>query len=126
LTGDKLEVAMRGKARTPKKYVIRAVVFQDGEWLCAQCLEYDFVAQAKTLPKLGRALQQLVVGHIVVRFRHAREPFRGLPRAPERYWTMFRASRLALPASMLKLGSLRSRGIVVAPPQIRIAIPSAA
>src|SRR5213080_3956349 len=103
---------MGSRARAPRKYAIRAVVFQEGEWLCA-----------KSLPKLCRALQQLIVGHVVVRLRHGQQPFRDLPRAPAKYWTMFRESRLALPAPMFKLGALRSHGVVVAPPQIRIAVP---
>jgi hypothetical protein len=117
---------MGTKTKAARKYAIRAVVFQEGDWLCAQCLEYDLVAQARSLPKLCRALQQLVVGHVAVRVRHGRQPFRDLPRAPEKYWTMFRQSRLALPAPMFKLGALKSHGILVAPPQVRIAAPSAA
>jgi len=119
-------VSMRSKRRAARKYAIRAVVFQDGEWLCAQCLEYDLVVQAKSLQQLSRALQKLIVGHIVVRLRHKQQPFRDIPRAPEKYWAMFRQSRLKLPATMFKLGVLRSRGVVVAPPQVRIAAPSAA
>jgi hypothetical protein len=124
MAGDNLPVNIRAGAAS--KYAVRAVVFQEGEWLCAQCLEYDLVAQAKSLPRLSRALQQLIVSHVVVRLRHERQPFRDLPRAPEKYWTMFRQSRLALPAPMFKLGALRSRGVVIAPPRIRIATRSAA
>jgi hypothetical protein len=124
MAGDNLPVNIRAGAA--RKSAIRAVVFQEGEWLCAQCLEYDLVAQAKSLPRLSRALQQLIVSHVVVRLRHERQPFRDLPRAPEKYWTMFRQSRLALPAPMFKLGALRSRGVVIAPPRIRIATRSAA
>jgi len=123
---DNLHVNVGTKARAAKKYAIRAVVFQEGEWLCAQCLEYDLVAQAKTLPTLCRALQQLVVGHVALRLRHSQQPFRDVPRAPEKYWTMFRQSRLTLPAPLFKLGVLRSHGFIVGPPQIRIAVPSAA
>jgi hypothetical protein len=119
-------VSMGNKRRAARKYAIRAVVFQEGEWLCAQCLEYDLVVQAKSLQQLSRALQKLIVGHIVVRLRHEQQPFRDLPRAPEKYWAMFRQSRLKLPAAMFKLGVLRSRGVVMAPPQVRIAVPSAA
>jgi hypothetical protein len=39
-------------------------------WLCAQCLEYDLVAQAKSLQQLSKALQRLIVGHVAVRLRH--------------------------------------------------------
>jgi hypothetical protein len=117
---------MGTKVRAARKYAIRAVVFQEGEWLCAQCLEYDLVAQAKSLPQLSRALQRLIAGHVAVSLRHKQQPFRDLPRAPEKYWTMFRRSRLALPAPMFKLGALRSHGVIVAPPEVRIAAPSAA
>ena len=125
MCGDNV-VSMGSKPRAARKYAVRAVVFQEGEWLCAQCLEYDLMVQAKNLQQLSRARQKLILGHIVVRLRHKQQPFRDLPRAPEKYWAMFRRSRLKLPAPMFKLGVLRSRGVVVAPPQIRIAAPSAA
>lgn len=119
-------VSMRNRSRSARKYAIRAVIFQEGEWLCAQCLEYDLVAQAKSLRQLSRALQRLIVGHVAVRLRHNQQPFRDLPRAPEKYWAMFRQSRLKLPAPMFKLGALRAHGVVIAPPQVRVAAPSAA
>lgn len=124
--GDSLQVGMGTRARTAKKYAIRAVVFQEGEWLCAQCLEYDLVAQAKNVRQLSRALQRLIVGHVAVRLRHEQQPFHDLPRAPEKYWAMFRQSRLTLPAPMFRLDALKSHGVVVAPPQLRIAAPGAA
>ena len=123
--GDNV-VSMASKPRLPRKYAVRAVVFQEGEWLCARCLEYDFVVQAKTLQQLSRALQLFIVGHIAVRLRHNQRPFRDLRRAPEKYWAMFRRSRLKLPAPMFKLSVLKAHGVVVAPPQVRIAAPSAA
>jgi hypothetical protein len=123
--GDNV-VTMRSRARTAKRYAIRAIVFQEGEWLCARCLEYDFVVQAKTLPQLSRALKLFLAGHIAVRLRHNQRPFLDLRRAPEKYWAMFRQSRLKLPAPLFKIGVLKSNGFVVAPPQIRIAAPSAA
>ena len=107
-------ISMRRRPRAVRKYVIRAIVFQEGEWLCAQCLEYNLVAQAKSLKQLSRALQRLIVAHVAVRLRHKQQPFRDLPRAPEKYWAMF------------KIGALRSRGVVVAPPRVRVAAPSAA
>jgi hypothetical protein len=119
-------VSMSRRSRAVRKYAIRAVVFQEGEWLCARCLEYDFVVQAKTLQQLSKALQLFIVGHIAVRLRHSQRPFHDLRRAPEKYWAMFRRSRLRLPAPMFKLGVLKSHGVVVAPPQIRIAAPNAA
>jgi hypothetical protein len=38
-------VDMGNKPRVARKYSVRAVVFQEGEWLCAQCLEYDLAVQ---------------------------------------------------------------------------------
>jgi len=73
--GDNV-VSMGSKPRAARKYSVRAVVFQEGEWLCAQCLEYDLMVQAKNLQQLSRALQKLIVGHIVVRLRHKQQPFR--------------------------------------------------
>lgn len=119
-------VSMARKSRAAKKYAIRAVVFQEGDWLCARCLEHDFVVQAKTLQQLSRALQVFIIGHIAVRLRHNQRPFHDLPRAPEKYWVMFRRSRLKLPAPLFKLGALKSNGVVVAPPEVRIAAPNAA
>ena len=118
-------ISMRRRPRAVRKYVIRAVVFQEGEWLCAQCLEYNLVAQAKSLKQLSRALQRLIVAHVAARLRHKQQPFRDLPRAPDKYSAMFKRSRLNLPAPMFKIGAL-SRGIVVAPPRVRVAAPSAA
>ena len=96
-------VSIGSKPRSPRKYAVRAVVFQEGEWLCARCLEYDFVVQAKTPQQLSRALQLFIVGHIAVRLRHNQRPFRDLRRAPEKYWAMFRRSRLTLPAPIFRL-----------------------
>ena len=123
---DTLSVSMGAKARKRRRYAIRAVIFQEGEWLCAQCLEYDLVAQAKSLPQLFRALERLIVGHIAVRLRHKQQPFRDLPRAPRKYWTLFRRSRLALPAPTFRVGALRSHGVIVAAPEVRIAALDAA
>jgi hypothetical protein len=109
-----------------KRYTIRAVVFQEGDWLCVQCLEYDLVAQAKSLPKLSRAFHQLIMGHIAVRIRHKQQPFEGLARAPQKYWKMFQRSRLALPTEMFSLNGVKKHGFVVRPPELRVAPPTAA
>jgi len=79
------------------------------------------VVQAKSLMQLSRALQHFIVGHLAVRLRHNQQPFQDLRRAPEKYWAMFRRSRLELPAPMFKLGVMKFHGVVVPPPQVRIA-----
>src|SRR5437867_8429952 len=49
MCGDNV-VSMSSKARAPRKYAIRAVVFQEGEWLCAQCLQPSRRATPEDLP----------------------------------------------------------------------------
>src|SRR5437870_2340438 len=56
MCGDNV-VSMSSKSRAPRKYAVRAVVFQEGEWLRAQCLGYDRMVQAKNLQQLSRALR---------------------------------------------------------------------
>ena len=90
---------MKTKAST-KRYTVRAVVFQEGDWLCVQCLEYDLVTQVKSLPQLYKAFRRLIVGHIALRLQHSQQPFAGLSRAPRKYWKMFQRSRLALPTQI--------------------------
>ena len=64
-----------------------------------QCLEYDLVTQAKSLPQLYKAFRRLIVGHIALRLQHS-QPFAGLSRAPRKYWKIFQRSRLALPTQI--------------------------
>ncbi len=55
-----------GEKRTPtmeqKQVALRVVVFQEGEWVCGQCLEHDIAARAKTLEDCLHEFERLVVG----------------------------------------------------------------
>jgi len=55
---------------------LRIVIFQDGEWLCAHCLEYDLATQAKNLDDLRYDLERMIVGHIAVSLANGLKPFR--------------------------------------------------
>ena len=72
---------------------IRAVAFNDekGFW-CAQCLEYDITAQARTVEELRKEFSSLLLSYIQVRADLKRAPFAGLPRAPRRFYRMYEAS----------------------------------
>src|SRR5262245_13515907 len=109
------------KKVSSRRYIIRAVVFQEGEWLCVQCLDYNLATQAKTLLGLNRAFQQLIIGHIAIRLRHNQRPFEGLRRAPKKYWAMFERSKLPLPAQMLNVNGRKSHGPIIARSIIRVA-----
>ena len=71
---------------------IRAVLFQDAEWWCAQCLEYDVAAQAHTLPELRAELERILTAHALLDMENSIEPFANLPRAPQRFFDMYRAA----------------------------------
>lgn len=68
---------------------LRTVIFREGEWWVAQCLDFDIATQAKTLKDLAYELQRVLVGHMVVCRQEGITPFVHLPKAPEKYWDMF-------------------------------------
>ena len=107
---------------------VRVVVFQEGDWVCAQCLEYDIAAQGKTLDDCLYELERLVVGQIAISIENGLDPLRGLNPAPRRFWDWFEHSKIPLPAARFQFTAdeLDRHGVVVEPPQIRIAQPQAA
>ncbi len=64
---------------------LRVVIFQEGEWLCTHCLEYDLATRAKSLDDLRYDLERMIVGHIAISLKHGLKPFHNLRRAPEKY-----------------------------------------
>lgn len=101
---------------------LRVVVFREGDWLCAQSVDFALGVQARTLPALYRAFQRLIVSHIVVRRRHDMKPFADLPPANSKYREMFaRSMDLPLPAQIIKA----PRGIDIPPAKIRVHIAPA-
>lgn len=108
-----------------KVYTVRAVVFQEGEWLSAQCLEYDIATQARTLEDLDYELQRILFGHIATSKKLHREPFEGIPRAPQKFWDMFDQSKIPLPPTKVTFKK-PTAGITLSPPSLRVAAPRAA
>ena len=115
---------MKTRRRTSRRIALRAVVFQEGDWLCVQCLEYNLATQARTLRQLYKDLHRLILGHIAVRLRHNQRPFEGLPRAPQKYWNMFERSKIPL-STQVGFEPVKSNGLVVLPPEVRVAQPAA-
>lgn len=99
---------------------LRIVIFQEGEWLCAHCLEYDFSTQAKSLDDLRYDLERMIVGHIAVSLANGLKPFRNGKRAPEKYWMMFKRSKICLPQQSFGL-KIKKRGVKIPTPEIRVA-----
>ncbi len=115
---------MNTKRKAARKIAIRAVVFQEGDWLCVQCLEYNLATQAPSLDELYKGLHRLILGHIAVRLHHNQQPFEGLPRAPRKYWNMFARSKIPLSARK-SFVPVKTDGLVVPPPEVRVAQPTA-
>src|SRR3972149_10541583 len=88
--GVKLRTAVRNGR-------LRVVIFQEGEWLCAHCLEYDFATQAKSLSDLQSGLERLIAGHIAISPKHGLKPFRNVRQAPAKYWEPFRRWKISPP-----------------------------
>jgi hypothetical protein len=99
---------------------LRIVIFQEGQWLCGHCLEYDLATQARNLDDLLYDLERMIVGHIVLSLENGVKPLRNGRRAPEKYWLMFRRSKIALPRPRFGAKTKR-RGIRVPTPEIRVA-----
>jgi hypothetical protein len=117
---------MKAKRRVPRRIAIRALVFQEGDWVSARCLEYDLATQARTLPRLYESLRRLILGHIAVRLHQNQRPFEGLKPAPSKYWNMFERSKIPLSDDTRCFTPVRSNGFVVLPPKLRVAPPEAA
>ena len=107
---------------------VRVIVFQEGDWVCAQCLEYDIAAQGKTLDDCLYELDRLIAGHIAISIEHGVEPLRGLKPTPRRFWEWFERSKILLPATPFPFTAddFDRHGVVVAPAQVRVAQPQAA
>lgn len=99
---------------------LRVVIFQEGDWLCAHCLEYDFATQARSLDALRRDLDRMIAGHVAISLAHGLKPFANRRRAPERYWALFRRSKIALPPQSFGI-KIRQRGVNIPIPEIRVA-----
>lgn len=99
---------------------LRVVIFQEGNWLCARCLEYDIGTQARTQEALLRDLGRMIAGHIALSIRNGLKPFASVGPAPKKYWEMFKRSKISLPLKHAAY-SIPERGIKLPRPEIRIA-----
>lgn len=74
-------------------YQISAILFEDGDWWSAQCLEYDIATQAKTLSDLLYELERVLISHLCIAAELGRKPFEGLEPAPYKFWDLYQKAR---------------------------------
>ena len=98
----------------------RVIVFQEEAWLSARVLEYNLAAQARTLDGLYVELERVVLGHIAARRAHGQEPFAEMPRAPKKYWEMFRRSKVPLPTQKFPIDIKKPTPLRIARPEVRV------
>ncbi|OLE51961.1 MAG: hypothetical protein AUG51_20425 [Acidobacteria bacterium 13_1_20CM_3_53_8] len=72
-----------------KTLVVRVLFLREGDSYVAQCLEYDIAAQGKTMPEVKRAFELTLAGQMELDVRSGKQPFEGIPKAPDTYWEMF-------------------------------------
>jgi hypothetical protein len=104
-----------------KAFSISVVLIQEGNWWSAQCLEYDIAAQAKTVTDLRYELERVIISHVAVSVKLGREPFEGLERAPQKYWTLFENSKLRIEDEEAFFQSPESSYMPTVMPKLRIA-----
>lgn len=79
--------------------LIHAVAFRSEDCWIAQCLEYDICSQAPTLYELLTEVERELEAHVIIARAEGIEPFAGVPKAPRRFWEMYKNGR-PLPDAM--------------------------
>ena len=103
--------------------ILHAVVFQHGAHWVAQCLEHDIATQAATPDELLYELERIVAAHLLVADEEAAEPFADIPKAPRRFWEMYRRARTkveTVPATELPVSQRQPK------PRVQLAFSEAA
>ncbi|HEY2289710.1 MAG TPA: hypothetical protein VGM86_03310 [Thermoanaerobaculia bacterium] len=77
-------------------YKLHAVVFRHGEWLIAQCLEHDITVQARSNAELYYEVKRILVAHLIRADDTGAEPFAHIPKAPKRFWLMYKEAQMEL------------------------------
>ncbi|MFH1934290.1 MAG: hypothetical protein ABIN18_22285 [Pseudomonadota bacterium] len=72
-----------------KKIKVNILIFQEKGWWVAQCIEYDIVAQARTLKDVQNEFQRIFCGRISIAEQLGLKPFEDIPPAPEAYIDIF-------------------------------------
>ena len=81
------------RVRRTKVEKINVLIFREGEWWVAQCLEYDIAAQARTLNDLLYEFQRMFFGRIKMAETLGIDPFDDIPAAPAEYRKLFESSQ---------------------------------
>jgi hypothetical protein len=86
-----LRYIILGSAETSKMkgFRIRALIFREKDWLCAQCLEYDIAVQGRSEKELRDNLIAVLKTHLVAAAELKQPPFAGIRSAPKKFFREF-------------------------------------
>jgi hypothetical protein len=95
-----------GKSRA---YKVSVLFIEDSVGWSAQALEYDIATQADTLEKLFHEVERILVGYVALANADGHPPFEGIPPAPQRYWEVFRNSKISMTRPLIGFKPTKSR-----------------
>lgn len=76
---------------------LRVLFFKRTYFWVAQCLEYDIVAQGKTIKEAQESFERVFVSNICINLENGIVPLSQFKKAPEKFFDIFKQSeRLAL------------------------------
>jgi hypothetical protein len=99
---------------------VTAVLLQEGDWWSAQCLEYDIATQARSLTALHYELQRVLTSHVAVSQELGRQPFQGLPPAPQQFWDMYTTASVRIEADEVPFRVPDPSGLPAIVPHMRV------
>ena len=97
---------------------IRAVIFKDSDFWCAQCLEHDVAVQASSVDALVDELGDTLVSYVELALNEGRVPLSDIPKAPSRYFEMFERAHELHQTSNPKISQVDAAPKIV--PEIRV------
>lgn len=77
-------------APAQSRLYLTVLFIRQGRFYIAQALEHDISAQGSTIRRAKHAFEQAFIGRVLLDRRMKREPLSNTPRAPERFWELFR------------------------------------
>lgn len=80
------------------EHTISVLVFREGDWWVAQCLQADLATQVKSIEDVNYQIERMIAAHVFACDRAGIAPFESLPPAPPVYWRRFEKAQQKLAA----------------------------
>lgn len=100
--------------------MLHVVVFPEGEYLVAQCLEHDIAVHARSMSDLKFRFYMVLVDHVLTDIEAGREPLDRVPKAPQMFWDRFASASEPVPVEQPEF--VNGTIPVAAQPELEMAI----